>query len=213
MYIYSDLERLKKLNKVLSDKFFFEQRGYVLEDIPDYLLELSFPVKNPLPFLDMEGNNILDIGCGSGLDIYLIKKKFPDKNIIGIDISLPLLLEAKKINKELVCSEALELSFKDGIFSTVIMNGVFNLIRDKEKLLIEINRVLCNGGTLFIADIYKKFNFIISSEADLFNIGQCMMLSELYKMFKNYGFKYEFGEYEREIVPGIGIFAIKWRKL
>lgn len=210
--IYSDLDRLRKLNKVLSDKSFYEQRGYFIDDIPDFLLELSFPIRNPLSFLDNDNGYVLDIGCGSGLDIYLIKKHYKNKKVIGIDISFPLLLEAKNVSNKLVCSSAIELPFKNGIFSMVIMNGVFNLIDDKKKLLGEVNRVLSNKGIFFVADIYKRCDFYISREADLFNLGKSMKLDDLFEIFRSSGFQYEFGEYEKEIIHEIGIFTIKWSK-
>lgn len=210
--LYNDLDRLKKLNNVLSDRSFYEQRGYSLEDIPDSLLELSFPVRNPLPFLDKDDGYILDIGCGCGLDIYLVKKQFKNKKIVGMDISYSLLLEAKKIVKDLVCADAVEIPLKSNFFSTVFMNGVFNLINDKRKLISEVRRILLLSGIVFVADIYKEENIAICDDADLFNLGKALTLKELFNLFTEMGFEYEFGEYEKEVIPGFGIFSIKWRK-
>ncbi|MCX7770698.1 MAG: class I SAM-dependent methyltransferase [Proteobacteria bacterium] len=210
--IYENIEHLKRLNKALSDESFFEQRGYQTKDIPKELFDLSFPVKNPIPFVDRDFDFIIDIGCGSGLDIYLIKKQYPHIKVIGIDLSMSLLIESKKFSNNLICCNATSLPFKSGLFSMAIMNGVFNLISDKDALILEVNRILSNGGILLISDLFKSNNLIFTSEADLFNLGKAMMLEEIFERFKKYGFSYEFGEYEKEVAPEFGIFTIKWRK-
>lgn len=210
--IYNDLERLRKLNNVLSDINFFEQRGYNLEDVPDVLFDLSFPVKNPLPLMDQNSGNVLDMGCGSGLDMYLIKKYHQNKKVYGTDISIRLLIEARRVSNELVCADIAELPFKSGVFSIVIMNGVFNLISDKKKMLEEVNRVLSDKGSLIIADIYKSNDTQLSYEADLFNLGKAMTIGGLFDLLNQFSFKYEYGEYEKEVVPDFGIFIMKWRK-
>jgi hypothetical protein len=35
----------------------------------------------------------------------------------------------------------------------------------------------------------------------------------LFLLFKNFDFVYEFGEYEKEVIPHVGIFTMKWRKI
>lgn len=210
--IYNDLERLRKLNNVLSDRNFFEQRGYNLEDVPDVLFDLSFPVKNPLPLMDQNNGNVLDMGCGSGLDMYLIKKYHQNKKVYGTDISIKLLIEARRVSNELVCADIAKLPFKSGVFSIVIMNGVFNLISDKKKMLEEVNRVLSDKGSLIIADIYKSNDTPLSYEANLFNLGKAMTIGGLFDLLNQFSFRYEYGEYEKEVVPDFGIFIMKWRK-
>lgn len=211
--IYNNLNRLRKLNTALSDKSFYEERGYSLENVPEYLFELSFPVKNLLPFVNKDDGYILDIGCGSGLDIYLLNKRYVGRKVFGLDISLPLLYNAKIVSKELVCANALELPFKSGTFSVVMMNGVFNLISDRKKLLIEVNRILITGGDCLVTDLYKINDITFTDESNLFNLGKAMKLDEIHEIFKNFGFKYEFGDYEKEIIPDVGIFVIRWSKI
>jgi ubiquinone/menaquinone biosynthesis C-methylase UbiE len=45
-----------------------------------------------------------------------------------------------------------ELPFPDNSFDVVISNGVFNLVVDKARALVEVYRVLKPGGRLLLAD-------------------------------------------------------------
>ncbi len=56
--------------------------------------------------------------------------------------------ENKAVNK--VCADATKLPFKDNYFSQVIILDVLEHIKDHEKALEEINRVLKKGGRLAI---------------------------------------------------------------
>ena len=107
-----------------------------------------------------EGERILDIGCGSGVDtIFAAKMTGPTGKVVGIDLMPKMLLRAKEnltlANLDNVTYEeasAERLSFPDKNFDVVISNGAFNLVPDKAKALSEVFRVLKPGGRLMIAD-------------------------------------------------------------
>ena len=107
-----------------------------------------------------EGEMILDIGCGSGVDtIFAAKMTGPTGKVVGIDLMPKMLLRAKEnltlANLDNVTYEeasAERLSFPDKNFDVVISNGAFNLVPDKAKALSEVFRVIKPGGRLMIAD-------------------------------------------------------------
>lgn len=107
-----------------------------------------------------EGESILDIGCGSGVDtIFAAKMTGPTGKVVGIDLMPEMLLRAKENLKlanldNVIYEEASSdnLSFPDEKFDVVISNGVFNLVPDKAKALSEVFRVLKPGGRMMIAD-------------------------------------------------------------
>lgn len=214
MEFYEDIEKIRGINKVLSDRSFFIDRGYDYDNIPRDLRELSLPIRSPLTLLKGFYRNILDIGCGAGLDIYLLSKKFDGSRIIGIDVSYPLLYEGKKIHKlSVLNSNAIHLSFKDKVFDLVLLNGSFNQMEDKELLMKEIKRVLTPEGYVVISDLYKKHRVNNLEEGLMFNINGAMTLGELYLFFKEEGFSYLDGIFEKDYTREVGIFSILWKAL
>ncbi len=210
---YNDIERLKRLNHFLSGTEFLSQRGYNCREIPKSISELSFPVRNPVPFIEDTADTILDLGCGGGMDIYIGKNNFPKKRFFGIDLSYNLLRNAKQFCKNLVCGDALNLPFKDLSFSMVIVNGVFNLMDEKEVFVKELLRILKLEGTVFVADLFKLNPSLKLEAGDFLNFGKAETLEDIFHLFEKYFFIYEYGEFEKEVVPGYGIFTMRWRKV
>ena len=107
-----------------------------------------------------EGEAILDIGCGAGVDsIIAAKLAGPSGAVTGIDLVPEMLARASENarlagvdNATFQESSAEQLPFLDNSFKVVISNGVFNLVVDKVKALGEVYRVLKPGGRFMLAD-------------------------------------------------------------
>lgn len=92
---------------------------------------------------------ILDVGCGGGVFVRELKKKF---KIFGCDISLKLILSipgSKSDGNFLVC-RAEKLPFKDKSFDLVLCSEVLEHIRDINSIISEINRILQENGYLIV---------------------------------------------------------------
>jgi SAM-dependent methyltransferase len=107
-----------------------------------------------------EGEAILDIGCGAGVDTILAAMMTgPLGNVVGIDTA-PEMVKRARENLSLIGTHnvifkeasAERLPFSEREFDVVISNGVFNLVPDKAKALSEVYRVLKPNGRLMIAD-------------------------------------------------------------
>ena len=107
-----------------------------------------------------QGDRILDIGCGAGIDTILAAILVgPNGSVIGVDIVPEMITRAKK-NLSLMDFDNVifqkvsgkNLPFPDDTFDVVISNGVINLIPDKEAVMSEILRVLKPAGRLMMAD-------------------------------------------------------------
>lgn len=96
---------------------------------------------------------ILDIGCGSGRDSFLVKAL--GRQVIASDISSAMLdrLRPTMLRGSLVCCDVTQMAFVDNSFAGVIASGVvLHLPRDLCKsALIEIERVLIPNGNVAIS--------------------------------------------------------------
>jgi arsenite methyltransferase len=133
----------------------------IIMALPETVVASYCGVGNPFTLGSIsEGESILDIGCGSGIDtIFSAKMTGPTGKVVGIDM-MPEMLQRAKENLKLANLDnvtyeevsAEKLSFPDKNFDVVISNGAFNLVPDKAKALSEVFRVLKPGGQLMIAD-------------------------------------------------------------
>lgn len=136
-----------------------------LKDIPKDSVENSFGCGNPLAFADLkEGDVVLDIGSGAGIDTFIASKKVGEKGkIYGLDMTPKMIEKAKEnaskagiTNVEYILGEADHIPLKEGIVDLVISNCVINLAPDKEKVFKEIYRVLKPGGKIMVSDILSE---------------------------------------------------------
>ncbi len=101
------------------------------------------------------GEKILDAGCGTGI----FTKEFLEKGaeVVGLDISLPMLCYAeKKIQGypfSTVCADMLCLPFKDNTFDKTISVTALEFIEDANKAAGELFRVTRPGGTIVVATL------------------------------------------------------------
>lgn len=96
------------------------------------------------------GTNILDVGCGTGVNsIELIRRGF---NCTGIEIDENYVRLAQR-NIEAHHMQAEKLEFKDKSFDTAIMIEVLEHINDPDAALSEIARVTCKNLILSVPNI------------------------------------------------------------
>ena len=135
-----------------------------LETIPESSI-LGVGCGAPLNFAQLkEGETVLDLGSGAGIDAFLASKKVSTRGkVIGIDFTDGMLLKARSAAKENGFSN---VDFKKGDIEdkipvendsvdVAISNCVINLTADKTKAFKEIYRILRkNGkGRMVISDL------------------------------------------------------------
>lgn len=112
-------------------------------------------------FLDLAaGQRVLDVGCGSGVDLVLLSEAVgPAGRVIGIDRSPERIKEArtaietdKKSNITVLLADAERLTFPSGEFDRVRADRVLQHIGGHRKALAEMWRVLTPGGIMSVVE-------------------------------------------------------------
>ena len=108
----------------------------------------------------LEPSTVVDLGCGTGQLTRRLIRRFPDVNIVGVDLSEGMLTEAagrlrqvRGDTQHLVRADALQLPFAASSVELVVCTESFHWYPDQAGALAELARVLNPGGRLLIASI------------------------------------------------------------
>ncbi len=89
---------------------------------------------------------LIDLGCGKGKFIKYLADKYPSMNIIGVD---PFFFAEEKGIKQ---GSAYKIPMSDQSAEILITIEVLQHVKDIDKALLEINRVLKDDGVLIIGE-------------------------------------------------------------
>lgn len=105
---------------------------------------------------------ILDLCTGTGDLAGLLKQKYPQAKIIGVDFSQEMLKIAKIKHPEIefLNADCAQLPFEDEQFDLCIISFGLRNVEDIKKVLEEIYRVLKRGGVFINLDLGKPNKFL-----------------------------------------------------
>jgi arsenite methyltransferase len=198
-----------------------EQRG----QLPEAATLASLGCGNPTAVADLrEGETVLDLGSGGGIDVILSAKRVGLSGVAyGLDMTDEMLALAQKNAAE---AGVRNVHFVKGVIEqiplpaesvdVVISNCVINLSTDKPSVLFEIARVLKPGGRIGISDVVAEDRLRPEERAERGSYVGCiagaLSKSEYVAGLEAAGFEALSLEFTHEVVDGLHGAIIKARK-
>ena len=189
-----------------------EQRG----ELPEQAALASLGCGNPTAVAGLrEGETVLDLGSGGGIDVILSAKRVgPTGLAYGLDMTEEMLNLAQRNAREAGVRNAVflrgvieDVPLPADSVDVVISNCVINLSTDKPAVFAELARVLKPGGRIGISDVVAEDRLTPEERAERGSYVGCiagaLSKGEYEAAFEAAGFVNVSVEFTHEVADGI----------
>ena len=159
----------------------------------------------------IEGLHLVDLGCGSGRDVYLSSSLVgPKGQVTGIDMTdeqLDVAIRHQEYHRDAFGHQSSNVRFLKGNLDrldeidivensvdVIISNCVINLVEDKQKVLNDAFRLLKPGGEIYFSDVYCDRRVPAPLRKDPILWGECLSGALYWNDFLNIAKKAGFSD-------------------
>ncbi|MEU5546530.1 methyltransferase domain-containing protein [Streptomyces sioyaensis] len=150
---------------------------------PDTALLSSLGCGNPTAVAELrEGETVLDLGSGGGLDVILSARRVGEDGLVfGLDFLEEMLALARRNiedagveNVVLLKGTIEQIPLPAWTVDVIISNCVINLSLDKPAVFAEMARILAPGGRIGISDVVAEDRLSQAERAERGGHSQCI---------------------------------------
>jgi arsenite methyltransferase len=198
-----------------------EQHG----ELPRAATLASLGCGNPTAVAELaEGETVLDLGSGGGIDVILSAKRVgPSGTAYGLDMTDEMLRLARRnaadagvANVHFLKGLIEQIPLPADSVDVVISNCVINLSTDKAAVLTEIGRVLKPGGRVGVSDVVAEDRLTPAERAERGSYVGCiagaLSRSEYVAGLESAGFENVSIEFTHQVADGMHGATVKARK-
>jgi len=163
------------------DQYYATEQGKKIDDLEKFHTALHFN--------ELISKNVLEIGCGTGhWTQFLSQHGF---HITGLDAAEEMLEVAKKKNiknAQFVKGSATELPFADESIDNIMSFATLGFIKNREKAIKEMHRVLKKNGYILIGALNKNSAWYEENKSNpIYKTANFFDYETLYKALANFG--------------------------
>ena len=158
--------------------------------IKDEIVMRFYGCGSPIP-MGLEGCTVLDLGCGTGRDVFILSKLVGEQgHVHGVDMTPEQIEVAMKYQQEQAeafgyskpntsfhlgyIEDLQSVGIQDESVDIVTSNCVINLSPFKELIFKEVYRILKEGGELIFSDVFADRRVPEDVKNDPVMRGECM---------------------------------------
>ena len=157
----------------------------------------------------LEGCRVLDLGCGSGRDVYALAQLVgPTGSVVGVDMTDEQLAVARAHQPYHAnafgydnvtflhgyIERLADLGLAPGSFDVIVSNCVVNLSPDKDAVLAGVQQLLKPGGEFYFSDVYADRRVPLAVKNDPVLYGECLGGALYWKDFERLAQRHGFAD-------------------
>lgn len=159
------------------------------------------------------GEKILEVALGTGLNFVELMKRNPQGWVEGIDISMKMLERTRRRasktglqNYTLYLCDCRHLPFEDATFNVLMNQYMFDIlpVEDFIPILLEYKRVLKNGGKIILVNMRKGKKWVNQIYEEIYKLKPPLLAGCRGILAQPFLEKIGFREIKREFISQLG---------